>query len=85
MQEFVNNVLVDEADHIAKWLKSDKKDDFTSRKHKSKTPLGYGYKFNKQKKEYKRTDKLDTGVVVLKRDDSNEYGFIVKTAYPYVK
>jgi len=85
MQEFVNNVLVDEADHIAKWLKSDKKDDFTSRKHKSKTPLGYGYKFIKQKNQYKRSDKLDTGVVVLKKDDSNEYGFIVKTAYPYVK
>ncbi|MGE8001274.1 RNase A-like domain-containing protein [Lysinibacillus sp. NPDC093190] len=85
MQEFVNNVLDDEADHIAKWLKSDKKDDFTSRKHKSKTPLGYGYKFNKQKNEYKRSDKLDTGIVVLKKDDSNEYGFIVKTAYPYVK
>lgn len=85
MQEFVNNVLVDEADKIATWLKSDKTEDFASRKHKSKTPLGYGYKYNKQKNQYKKSDKLDTGVVVLMKDNSNEYGFIVKTAYPYVK
>ncbi|MGN4125649.1 RNase A-like domain-containing protein [Lysinibacillus sphaericus] len=85
MQEFVNTVLVDEADKVASWLKNSKSDEFVSRKHKSKTPLGYGYKYNGKERTYKRSDKLDTGVVVLQRDDSNEYGFIVKTAYPYVK
>ncbi|MEX3748108.1 MULTISPECIES: RNase A-like domain-containing protein [Lysinibacillus] len=83
MNEFVNTVLVDEADEIATWLKGDSKKDFAP-KHKSKTPLGYGYKYD-GKGSYKRSDKLDTGVVVLQRDDSNEYGFIVKTAYPYVR
>ncbi|MFJ7840668.1 RNase A-like domain-containing protein [Lysinibacillus sphaericus] len=85
MQEFVNTVLVDEADRIASWLKNTKDDEFVSRKHKSTTPLGYGYKYNAKERTIYKSDKLDTGIVVLQRDDSNDYGFVVKTAYPFVK
>ena len=37
------------------------------------------------KNSYERSDKLNTGLVVLEKNASNEYGFIVKTAYPLVK
>ncbi|MFJ3389716.1 RNase A-like domain-containing protein [Lysinibacillus sp. NPDC086135] len=85
MQEFVNTVLDDEADKIASWLKNTKSDKFVSSTHKSKSSLGYGYKYNAAKKSYVRADNLNTGLVVLTRDNTNEYGFIVKTAYPLVK
>ncbi|MGE7999718.1 RNase A-like domain-containing protein [Lysinibacillus sp. NPDC093190] len=85
MNEFVNNVLDKEADKIASWLKSSNKKDFASGKHKSATSLGDGYIYDAKKKTYKHIDKLNTGKVVLRKDDSNEYGFIVLTSYPIVK
>ncbi|MFJ7915404.1 MULTISPECIES: RNase A-like domain-containing protein [unclassified Lysinibacillus] len=85
MNEFVNNVLDKEADKIASWLKSSNNKDFVSGKHKSTTSLGDGYIYDAKKKTYKHVDKLDTGKVVLRKDNSNEYGFIVYTSYPIVK
>lgn len=85
MNEFINTVLVKDADKIASWLKSNTTRDYTSGIHKSNSPLGYGFKYNNKKNSYVKSDKLNTGLVVLEKNTNNEYGFIVKTAYPLVK
>ncbi|MGE7999711.1 RNase A-like domain-containing protein [Lysinibacillus sp. NPDC093190] len=85
MNEFINTVLVKDADKIASWLKSNTTRDYASGTHKSNSPLGYGFKYNNKKNSYVKSDKLNTGLVVLEKNASNEYGFIVKTAYPLVK
>lgn len=84
MKQFVNYTMGKNADKIASWLNGNSKGSLTLNENSNKI-IGHGFEYNSKTKGYKDYKNIQKGTMVLIKDDSNEYGFTLLTAYPKAK